>query len=409
MHVVIFEGSHWSDFLPLTLTRPVFCLRSGASTLLEKQLRHLKPTRLTLWCRPEMAEYVRRRVVPTVSVPVSVNTPLDSEPALIFSGRTLHLAPFEVPTSPCAVIEPPDQLVRFAYVQSPGLSYEDVLSRSPAWLALADLPHATPQTRFPRHWADLIGWNDESIASDAAAWKQPPPQGINVAIVGDAGVHAEADAEVGPNVVLDARKGPILIGRGAVIGANSVIEGPCHIGDGSRITPLSLIRAGTSVGPHCRVGGEVSSSIFHGHSNKSHDGFLGDSYVGEWVNLGAGTTTSNLKSTYGLIKLQVGGREVPTERLLLGCAFGDYAKAATYTLLPAGGYVGVGSMVALSQRLPRYVPSFQFWSDEGREPLRFEKAAETDARMQARRKCTFDDCDAALFDYARMAAAALDA
>ncbi|HEY0008081.1 MAG TPA: putative sugar nucleotidyl transferase [Tepidisphaeraceae bacterium] len=404
MHVVIFEGSHWLDFVPLSLTRPVFCLRSGATTLLEKQLRYLQPTRLTLWVRPEMVDFVRRDVVPTLSIPVAINEPLHGEPVLILSGRTLHLTQFDLPSTPCVVLEMPHRLVRFAYTRAPGLSHSDVLNRTSAWLALADLPEALPQTRFARHWADLVSWNDESLASDAATWTQPPPKGINLTLINESKIHAGEGVEVGPNVVLDARKGPITLGSRAIVGAGAVLEGPCHVGADARVTPLSLIRGGTSIGPMCRVGGEVSNTIFHANSNKSHEGFVGDSYIGEWVNLGAGTTTSNLKSTYGLIKLQLGDRDVPTDRLLLGVGVGDHAKTATHTQFSAGGYVGVAALVALSQRAPRRVPSFSFWTDDTREAVPLDKATLIAQRVLPRRGQSVDDCDTARLAYARDAA-----
>src|SRR4029079_16305029 len=113
-----------------------------------------------------------------------------------------------------------------------------------------------------------------------------------------------------PGCVLDASKGPILVGAGATLGANCVIQGPCAIGAHSSVMPVALIRPGTTIGPGCKVGGEVSNTILQANSNKSHEGFLGDSYLGEWVNLGAGTTTSNLKNTYGEVSMKIGSREI---------------------------------------------------------------------------------------------------
>jgi UDP-N-acetylglucosamine diphosphorylase / glucose-1-phosphate thymidylyltransferase / UDP-N-acetylgalactosamine diphosphorylase / glucosamine-1-phosphate N-acetyltransferase / galactosamine-1-phosphate N-acetyltransferase len=405
MHVVIFEGSHWTDLVPFTLTRPIFSLRSGASTLLEKQLRATQPTRLTLWIRPEMEGYVRQYLLPQIDIPVSINTPLDDEPALIFSGRTLHFAKIERPETECVVLEEEDRLIRLAYVTMPGLTHDDVMQRSERWLSIRELPHSMPQSRFPRHWADLISWNEESILADSIHWKQPPPDAARAHLVEPASIHAEADVSVGVNVVLDASKGPILIGAGASIGANSVIEGPCHIGAGARISPLSLIRPGTSIGPCCRVGGEVGNTIFQSYSNKSHDGFVGDSYIGEWVNLGAGTTTSNLKSTYGLIKLHLAGREVQSERVLLGSAIGDHAKTATNTQLVAGSYVGAASLVAITARVPHVVPSFSFWTDECRERTGIDKALEIGTRMQSRRSRAMCDVDRQVLGYAAKVAA----
>ena len=141
MHVVVFEGSRWPSFAPLSLSQPVFNLLVGTSTLLEKQIRHLRPTRLTLWVRPGLAEYVRQFIAPRLAVPTQVNTPLDDEPALLCSGRTLHISHFEPLAVPAVVVDD-DNLVRFAYTHSPGLSPQDCAMRSPAWLKLLEFRRA---------------------------------------------------------------------------------------------------------------------------------------------------------------------------------------------------------------------------------------------------------------------------
>ncbi len=408
MHVVIFEGSHWHDFIPFSLTRPVFSMRTGTCTLLEKQIRYTTPTRVTLWVRPEMESFVRQYALPMIDVPVSINTPLDNEPALIFAARTLHFSKFEQPQSECVVMEE-DGLIRLVYARLPGLTHDDVMNRTDKWMKVHDLPQTMPQTRFPRHWSDLVSWNEESLMCDSIYWTQPPPEAPRAHLVNPDDIHAEKGVSIGVNAVLDASGGPIMIAENASIGANSVIEGPVYIGPGSRISPLSLIRPGTTIGTICRVGGEVGNSIFQSYSNKSHEGFLGDSYIGTWVNMGAGTTTSNLKSTYGLVKLQLGNQKVQSDRVLLGSAIGDFSKTATHTQLTAGSYIGCYSMIAISNRLPQYIPSFQFWTDEGRNMLELSKAIEFSTRMCARRSRPFNEADILAMHYAAKEAARLGA
>ena len=143
MHVVIFEGSLWPTFAPVSLSRPVFTLVSGISTLLEKQVRHLKPTRLTLWVRPELEEHCRVRIVPDQPVPTDVNVPLGDEPALLLSGRTVLFNDYEIPGEQSVVTDPADgggDIVRAAWVSDPGLAPDDVMRRTDRWLRLKDLP-----------------------------------------------------------------------------------------------------------------------------------------------------------------------------------------------------------------------------------------------------------------------------
>jgi UDP-N-acetylglucosamine diphosphorylase/glucosamine-1-phosphate N-acetyltransferase len=192
-------------------------------------------------------------------------------------------------------------------------------------------------------------------------------------------------AKLSPGCVLDASKGPIMIGKGASIGANAVVQGPCYIGQYSQIAPVALIRPGTSIGPVCKVGGEVSNSLIFGCSNKAHEGFLGDSYVGKWVNLGAGTTTSNLKNTYGEIDMQIGGRKVPTGRRFLGSIIGDHTKTAIGTRLTTGSYIGFNCMIASAAIAPKFVPSFSFVTDKGAERFEVDKAIDVAKHVFARR------------------------
>ena len=397
MHVVIFEGSHWPDFAPFTLTRPVFQLFSGTATLLQKQVRATKPTRVTLWVREEMAEYTRAKVLPTLGVPGNVNTVLDDEPALLLPARTLPLAALEKPSTECVVLAD-DGLIRLAYASRPGMGHEDVLDRTEAWTSLKDLPRTMPQARFARHWGDFVAWNEESLLADSIYWSDPPPAAGHHVNPDD--IHARPGVRVMPGAVIDASVGPVLLDEGCVIGANAVIEGPVYIGPQTRVTPQAYIRSGTSLGPQCRVGGEVSNTIFIGHGNKSHDGFMGDSYVGAWVNCGAGTTTSNLKSTYGEVRLTIGTRQYDSGRIFLGAGLGDHAKLATNTLLPSGAYVGAGSMLAVSNRAPKFTASFRFVTDEGDETMAVDKAAEVAGRMQQRRGIKFDELDKSVLDSA---------
>ena len=168
MHVVIFEGSRWGSFAPLSLTRPVFMLHCGIGTLLDKQVRALSPTRITLWVRPQMEEFCKRVIMPRARIPTRVNEPLDDEPATIVSGRTLHFSRFEAPQDECVAVDEGD-LIRMAHVRKPGLSHEDVMARSQRWLDLMHLPHGMPQARLAEHVWDLTHWNEEALVADSMA------------------------------------------------------------------------------------------------------------------------------------------------------------------------------------------------------------------------------------------------
>ena len=258
-----------------------------------------------------------------------------------------------------------------------------------------------PQGRLVSTLWDLIHWNEESILSESVHFHDRPaphPAGPYHLVRGD-DVWLGEGVKLGPGCVLDASDGPVVLGERVSVGANSVLQGPCYVGPHSGVTSLTLIRPGTSIGPMCKIGGEVSNSIVLGWSNKSHEGFLGDSYLGKWVNFGSGTTTSNMKNTYGEISVRRGGRETPTGRRFLGTLVGDHTKTGILTRLGAGSYVGFCTNLAGPGLAPRSVPSFTFVTDRGPEPYRIEKAVEVTRRVYARRDRVLTDYDERLMRY----------
>ncbi|MCS7176452.1 MAG: hypothetical protein NZ960_02325 [Candidatus Kapabacteria bacterium] len=192
-------------------------------------------------------------------------------------------------------------------------------------------------------------------------------------------------AELAPGVVIDARGGAVIIEDGVVCQPHAVLLGPCSIGQHSLLRAHVTIGACTAVGEHCRLGGEVAHSIFHGYANKQHEGFVGHSYVGEWVNLGAGTTTSNLKNTYGTVRVRLPVGERDTGMQFLGTLCGDHTKTAIGTCLRTGAVVGVCTNILSGGMEARLVPSFS-WGDTCQpQPYAIEKALEVARRAMARR------------------------
>ncbi len=203
------------------------------------------------------------------------------------------------------------------------------------------------------------------------------------ATIGDHSIYVEEGAEIGPQVVLDASAGPILIRSGAAVAPFTYLVGPISVGPGSQI--LGDRVAASSIGDYCKVRGEFSNTIVLGHSNKGHAGFVGHSYMGRWVNLGAMTTTSNLKNTYGLVQLWTPSGVRGTGQQFLGTLFGDHAKTGIGTMLSTGSVIGAGANVFGANTPPKVVPPFA-WGDH--EPYdtydvaRFLAVAE---RVMARR------------------------
>jgi UDP-N-acetylglucosamine diphosphorylase/glucosamine-1-phosphate N-acetyltransferase len=213
----------------------------------------------------------------------------------------------------------------------------------------------------------------------------PIPEGTIV--LGSAAAISLRGATLEPGVVLDARKGGIVLERDVMVRSGTRIEGPARVRQGSWL--LGGHFRHVSVGPHCRLHGEISSCAFTGYANKSHDGFLGHSVIGEWVNLGAGTIGSNLKNTYGPIRLDIGETRLETTRTNLGALIGDHVKTAIGTLLPTGAVIGTGANLFHGPRAPKYTPPFA-WGGDSDEQMAVEAFIETAKRVMPRRDIVVD-------------------
>jgi len=207
--------------------------------------------------------------------------------------------------------------------------------------------------------------------------------------VGDHPVFIGAGAVVEPSVCFDTSAGPILLQSGSHVQAFTRLVGPLYVGAHSVLTTDRI--AASSIGDTCKVHGEVSNTIFIGHSNKGHDGFVGHSVLGRWVNLGAGTITSNLKNTYGTVQLWTPSGVRETGLQFLGTLFGDHAKTGIGLRLTTGCVLGAGANVYGSTMPPKVVAPFS-WGEAGSfQSYRVDKFLEVAERMMSRRHVTLED------------------
>ena len=195
-------------------------------------------------------------------------------------------------------------------------------------------------------------------------------------------------AGIEPGVVFDTRNGPIVLESGVEVRSGSRLEGPLWVGANTRLMGGAI--RNSAIGPWCVVHGEVATTAFLGYANKSHHGFLGHSVLGKWVNIGAGTTTSNLKSTYGSVRLHVAGTKVETGHQFLGSLFGDHAKTAIGMLFDAGSVVGAGASVFDGVRAPKYVAPFA-WGGSSSERMTSQGFLATVERVLPRRHVDVTD------------------
>jgi UDP-N-acetylglucosamine diphosphorylase/glucosamine-1-phosphate N-acetyltransferase len=240
---------------------------------------------------------------------------------------------------------------------------------------------------------DIIAANGEQIVRDLpllaqqAGWAtaaERRPAGASVVIHNPSRVYLHPDAQLEGPLVLDARDGPIVIDA-ARVEPFSFIQGPAAIGAGTLIAS-ARIRGETTIGPVCRIGGEVEASIVQGYSNKHHDGFLGHSYLGEWVNIGAMTTNSDLKNTYGTIRVVLEGYgQLDSGILKLGCFLADHVKLGIGVHLNGGAVIGAGSNIFGVHFAPKTIPPFT-WGGEVFHEYRIDGMIEVARKVMGRRK-----------------------
>ncbi|MGI9629306.1 MAG: putative sugar nucleotidyl transferase [Longimicrobiales bacterium] len=204
---------------------------------------------------------------------------------------------------------------------------------------------------------EVMSKNGAQISLDAAG-KQSTALPDGVHRLGDHSVSIGDDTQVEPGVVIDARGGPVVLGQGVHVHAFTRIAGPAFVADGAIL--LGGAFGEVTIGPSCRIRGEVRCSIVHSYSNKAHDGFLGHSILGQWVNLGAMTTNSNLKNNYGPVRLLMGGQGLDTGMTKVGCFLGDHVKTGIGTLLNTGTIIEAATNVFGGAMPPKYVPPFSW-------------------------------------------------
>jgi UDP-N-acetylglucosamine diphosphorylase/glucosamine-1-phosphate N-acetyltransferase len=230
------------------------------------------------------------------------------------------------------------------------------------------------------HLSRLLVADIPALAATCGAVRLQAETGVHV--IGDGGVFVEAGATVEPMTVFDTTAGPVLLRRGAQVQAFTRVIGPVYVGRDSVITADRI--AGSSIGDTCRVHGELSASIFIGHANKGHDGFVGHSVLGRWVNLGAGTITSNLKNTYGTVQLWTPHGLRDSGLQFLGTLFGDHVKTGIGTRLTTGCVLGAGANV-YDRMPPKAVAPFAWGGGAPYDVFAAEKFVSTATRMMGRR------------------------
>lgn len=385
VQLLLFDDARAADWHPFTLTRPAGELLFGAHTMRERAELvfgarvggHIAPA-LTGFREHEAADVVDparitadvpRILLLSRAVPAFQDMPAwPGRPArIVIAGQTVGwYLPAGVP------LPDPDQLDAPAAGPNDGIQLEGQVLEN-VW--------------------DLIARNPEQVTTDVAAARPrgaaggTPPDHVQL-IGSPQDVLIGANVTIEPGVVFDTSHGPIWLDDNSTVRAFTRLAGPSYVGRDSTILGGPL--AEVSVGPVCKVHGEVEATIVLGYANKAHDGFLGHAYLGRWVNLGALTTNSDLKNNYGTIRLWTPGGDVDTGEMKIGCLLGDHVKTGIGTMLNTGTVVGTGSNLYGAAMPPKYVPPFSWGSGSDLDDYDLDRFLATTERVMQRRNVTLD-------------------
>lgn len=388
-------------FDPLALCRPIWELRCGMTSLAEKMVAKVGASDVACFVPPYMADVYRQQT----EWPVNDLSSLKGDDLLLVHAR-VKAAGFDVPTagpSEAAFDDDGDMLyVRVSQGDLAKLKADTIESFVES--AKASLASGKSDLETWNYTWDLVLENPEQITRDFVVAGR---SGIEGTIEEPSGIRgSKSDVFVGrgtvihPMVVLDAAEGPIYIDEEVEVHPFTRIEGPCFVGRKSILLGAKC-REGNSIGPVCRVGGEVEESIIQGYSNKYHDGFLGHAYVGQWVNLGALTTNSDLKNDYSHVSVALDGhRPIDTGSTKVGSLIGDHTKTSIGTLFNTGAYVGAMALIAATGKpLPKFIPSFA-WFLEGVVTKGFgrRKLYQTAKTAMGRRKLEWTEAEEAMWE-----------
>lgn len=367
MNFILFDDpSIRANLLPLTFTRPVAEMRVGILTITEKWERHLN-AKASFLTQPYLSEKYHANI---------------SDDNLFVNGA---LCPDQKLATEIIDLKPGEAIYKNNTVLAVRTHEEELPEVIPG-----PVKNWEGDITLIDHLWKLFQSNGQQIRNDfnliTAGRKSQPITDKYTQVYHEENIFLEEGAWT-KAAILNAENGPIYIGKNAHVQEGAILRGPFSLGEESIVNMGGKMRADTTIGPFCKIGGEVSNSILFGYSNKGHEGFLGNSVLGEWCNLGADTNTSNLKNNYDVVKLWNYSKNKfeSTGLPFCGLIMGDHSKAGINTMFNTGTVVGVSANV-FGDGYPRnFIPSFSWGGAAGFITYKFEKAMETAERVMGRR------------------------
>ena len=387
MHICIYEDSGCNNLLPMTYVRPVYDLFCGMVSLQEKLIRNFPQASITLHTRSVLEKVVRDRYPDCL-----VNEfPAGLEEILFINGRSLLNSKTELNKlgkNQSFIINDTVVAARLSGAELT-IPIETVQNGITIDLDETAIERQKVDGILVEYIWDLIQANGDQIRSDFTFAIQGRGDAVidDGTIINDENVFIDKTAKIMPHVVVDGSNGPVFIDRDVVIQPHVYVQGPVYIGPSVLIKAGAQIYSGSSIAEGCKIGGEVNNSIILPWSNKAQGGYLGSSYVGSWVNIGAGTNNSNLKNNYGAVKVTVDGEAIDTGLQFMGLIMGDHSKCGINTTFNTGTSIGINCNLYGSVIHENHIPSFTWGSAVGGyTTYKLEKALSVNKIVMSRRK-----------------------
>ena len=387
MHICIYEDSGCNNLLPMTYVRPVYDLFCGMVSLQEKLIRNFPQASITLHTRSVLEKVVRDRYPDCL-----VNEfPAGLEEILFINGRSLLNSKTELNKlgkNQSFIINDTVVAARLSGAELT-IPIETVQNGITIDLDETAIERQKVDGILVEYIWDLIQANGDQIRSDFTFAIQGRGDAVidDGTIINDENVFIDKTAKIMPHVVVDGSNGPVFIDRDVVIQPHVYVQGPVYIGPSVLIKAGAQIYSGSSIAEGCKIGGEVNNSIILPWANKAHGGYLGSSYVGSWVNIGAGTNNSNLKNNYGAVKVTVDGEAIDTGLQFMGLIMGDHSKCGINTTFNTGTSIGINCNLYGSVIHENHIPSFTWGSAVGGyTTYKLEKALSVNKIVMSRRK-----------------------
>ncbi len=373
MKFVIFDDEYSKNFYPLTETRAIADLRVGVFKLRQRIAAYLDIEKADLIVDPAL-EMIYRERHPEIKInelekgdTIFVNSRLQINPKIADQIKKMKrgTAYFSMGICWAARFQPVAQNVAIGSFHKKNQSLQKEEKLVKFWDYLWDLITVNGEY-IEKDFVDFFDDKENNFTAD-----------IGVSILNPYNLWLGRNCVIKPGVVLDATKGPIIIDENVTIMPNAVIFGPVYIGKNSVIKASAKIYEGTTIGKTCKIGGEVEETIIQGFSNKQHDGFLGHSYLGEWINLGADTNNSDLKNNYKTVKSYFFPKNelIDTKQQFVGTMIGDHSKTAINSTINTGTVIGVGCNLFGSDLIQKHISAFS-WGKGKYELSRFLETAE---------------------------------